>query len=73
MDKNKFKQRMKDVPASLLLFQAISLIIDLLTKRIVFSFRSIYEALLKRLAIFIIAYLIIALFWYLFGLTEKKK
>ena len=73
MDKNKFKQRMKDLPLFLLIYTLINIASDLITKRIDFSFQSILISLSKKVVTSIITYLGVALFWYLFGLTEKKK
>lgn len=73
MDKNKFKQRMKDLPLFLLIYTLISIASDLITKRIDFSFQSILISLPKKAVTSIITFLGTALFWYLFGLTEKKK
>ena len=73
MDKNKFKQRMKDYSYYLLIYIPVSIVLGLITKRIDFTYQSILESLFNLTKRLIIAYLVVALFWYLFGLTEKKK
>ena len=73
MDKNKFKQRMKDYSYYLLIYIPVSIASGLITKRIDFTYQSILESLFNLTKRLIIAYLVVALFWYLFGLTEKKK
>ena len=73
MDKNKFKQRMKDYSYYLLIYIPVSIALGLITKRIDFTYQSILESLFNLTKRLIIAYLVVALFWYLFGLTEKKK
>lgn len=73
MDKNKFKERMKDYSYFLLIYIPVSIASGLITKRIDFTYQSILESLFNLTKRLIIAYLVVALFWYLFGLTEKKK
>lgn len=73
MDKNKFKQRMKDYSYYLLIYIPVSIALGLITKRIDFTYQSILESLFNLTKRLIIASLVVALFWYLFGLTEKKK
>ena len=73
MDKNKFKERMKDYSYFLLIYIPVSIAEGLITKRIDFTYQSILESLFNLTKRLIIAYLVVALFWYLFGLTEKKK
>ena len=73
MDKNKFKQRMKDYSYYLLIYIPVSIVLGLITKRIDFTYQSILESLFNLTKRLIIASLVVALFWYLFGLTEKKK
>lgn len=73
MDKNKFKQRMKDYSYFLLIYALVSTASGLITKRIDFTYQSILESLFNFTKRSIIIYLGVALFWYIFGLTEKRS
>lgn len=69
MDKNKFKQRMKDFSYYHLIYTLVSIASGLITKRIDFTYQSILESLFNYTKV----YLGVALFWYIFGLTEKRS
>ena len=73
MDKNKFKQRMKDYTYFLLIYIPVSIASGLITKRIDFTYQSILESLFNITKRSIIIYPGVALFWYIFGLTEKRS